>query len=313
VINFRYHVVSLVAVFLALAVGVVMGYGILGQPTVKTLQNRVDSVRDHLNETRAENDQLRSSLDRANSTLDAFSSFGVTDRLPNVSVIVLAVRDVSSDVAQQSVTLAQQARADAPGILWLEPKWALRGDGDPDALSKALGIPSRRKSPLREQGYRALARRLAEGPPPAGSEDLLENLVTQGFVSAEGVGSDDATVDIEGVGGPATRVLLVDRTGSSELPKSVVSPFSLAAADVKLPLVVGESYDEDQGVDRGSLLDPVLKNDALAQVVSTVDDVELVEGRIAAVLALADLGRNVVGHYGFGSGATGSAPKWWQP
>ena len=41
-INFRFHLISLIAVFLALAVGVVMGYSVLGQPTVDTLQGRVD-------------------------------------------------------------------------------------------------------------------------------------------------------------------------------------------------------------------------------------------------------------------------------
>jgi Copper transport outer membrane protein, MctB len=44
--------------------------------------------------------------------------------------------------------------------------------------------------------------------------------------------------------------------------------------------------------------------------VSTVDDLDLTEGRIAAVLALSDLGRNVVGQYGFGAGAEKSLPAW---
>ena len=43
-INFRFYLVSIVAVFLALAVGVVMGYGVLGQPTVKGLQSRIDTI-----------------------------------------------------------------------------------------------------------------------------------------------------------------------------------------------------------------------------------------------------------------------------
>ena len=57
-INFRFHLVSLVAVFLALAVGVVMGYGILGQPTVSGLQNRIDTVEANAEAKRAENEQL---------------------------------------------------------------------------------------------------------------------------------------------------------------------------------------------------------------------------------------------------------------
>jgi hypothetical protein len=47
--------------------------------------------------------------------------------------------------------------------------------------------------------------------------------------------------------------------------------------------------------------------------VSTVDDLDLTEGHVSAVLALADLGRNVVGQYGFGAGAQKSIPAWSSP
>jgi hypothetical protein len=44
--------------------------------------------------------------------------------------------------------------------------------------------------------------------------------------------------------------------------------------------------------------------------VSTVDDVELPEGRMAVALAGSDLGRQppVAGHYGYGEGATTALP-----
>jgi hypothetical protein len=45
--------------------------------------------------------------------------------------------------------------------------------------------------------------------------------------------------------------------------------------------------------------------------VSTVDGLERVEGGVAAVLALADLGRGVVGHYGIGDGTERQLPEWW--
>jgi hypothetical protein len=42
--------------------------------------------------------------------------------------------------------------------------------------------------------------------------------------------------------------------------------------------------------------------------VSTVDDVDLVEGRVATALALAGLGRGPRGQYGVGAGADGAVP-----
>ncbi len=310
-INFRYHVVSLVAVFLALAVGVVMGYGVLGQPTVRTLRNRINTVNNRIQETRNENQQLRDELDRANSTLESMAPFAGTDRLPSVSIVVLAVRDVGTEVAENTVTLARRAGADAPGIVWLESKWALREDGDPAALAKALGLPITRKAALRDQGYRALVRRLVEGPPATG-DDVLTGLVTQGFLSIDAVGNDNS-VGVAELGGFGTRALLVDGTSTSQLPRNVAGPLARAAVDAGLPLVVGEDHDDEAGRDRGVLLNPVLDTDALARQVSTVDDLERPEGQTAAVLALADLGRSVIGHYGYGDGADSSLPEWSQP
>ena len=43
-INFRFHVVSLIAIFLALALGVVIGAGVIDRGVVDTLNNRLDSV-----------------------------------------------------------------------------------------------------------------------------------------------------------------------------------------------------------------------------------------------------------------------------
>ena len=44
-IDFRYHLVSLVAVFLALAVGIVLGAGPLKEPIGATLTQRVQQLR----------------------------------------------------------------------------------------------------------------------------------------------------------------------------------------------------------------------------------------------------------------------------
>ncbi|MDR2252469.1 MAG: copper transporter, partial [Bifidobacteriaceae bacterium] len=57
-INFRYHVVSLVAVFLALAVGIVLGAGPLKEPIGATLAEQVSALR-------AEKDALRDQFQAA--------------------------------------------------------------------------------------------------------------------------------------------------------------------------------------------------------------------------------------------------------
>jgi hypothetical protein len=58
---------------------------------------------------------------------------------------------------------------------------------------------------------------------------------------------------------------------------------------------------------------PIVADDILAKKVSTVDNLEMIRGQVVSVLALADLGRNVVGHYGIGGDASLSVPEWWRP
>ena len=62
-INLRYHIVSLVAVFLAIALGIVMGSTVIDRAIVDGLQNRVESVNKRANGIDSENRTLRGQLD----------------------------------------------------------------------------------------------------------------------------------------------------------------------------------------------------------------------------------------------------------
>ncbi len=57
-IDFRYHLISIVAVLLALSVGIVMGTGVLGGPALEILNDKVDSVSQRNDELNAEIDEL---------------------------------------------------------------------------------------------------------------------------------------------------------------------------------------------------------------------------------------------------------------
>ncbi|RAD64859.1 copper transporter, partial [Burkholderia multivorans] len=67
-IDFRYHLVSLVSVFLALAVGIVLGAGPLKEPIGESLQSQVDALR-------ADRDDLRTKLDAANGNIAKQNEF----------------------------------------------------------------------------------------------------------------------------------------------------------------------------------------------------------------------------------------------
>ena len=95
-LDFRYHVASLVAVFLALIVGILVGVGISGRGFVdkserRKLENRIDRLQSRVDELSTENDSLRTAQlsDRAFVT-DAYPVL-MHDRLSGKHVAVIVV------------------------------------------------------------------------------------------------------------------------------------------------------------------------------------------------------------------------------
>jgi Copper transport outer membrane protein, MctB len=311
VINFRFHLVSIVAVFLALAIGIVMGYGVLGQPTVDTLQDRIDVVEANAEERRVENDELRAQLDQQGTAMEQSAPFAVSDRVGDVRALVLAVRGIDEDAVARVIELARRGGAEAPGIIWLESKWALESRDDVTALATALGLTATgKRAPLRADAFDALVTRLSTGASPIDT-DALRALVDAGFVTLDGAGTDaPAPASLGGIG---TRAVLVTGAAADVPARLVVTPIARVAVDEDLPLVAGELFpDGTEDAERGDSLTAIRDDDTLEAEVSTVDDVERVEGAVATVLALADLGRGVVGHYGVGDGTERQLPEWWQ-
>ena len=64
-INFRYHVVSLTAVFLALAIGLVVGTAALNGPVADSLRDQVTALSQDNSNLRDQQNQFREELNRA--------------------------------------------------------------------------------------------------------------------------------------------------------------------------------------------------------------------------------------------------------
>ncbi|GMU77350.1 MAG: hypothetical protein AMXMBFR46_01510 [Acidimicrobiia bacterium] len=309
-INFRFHVISLIAVFLALAVGVVMGYGVLGQPTVDTLQGRVDTVEARADAIRAENGELRADRARLEAIVEDVDEFAATHRLSGSTAVPVAVRGVDEDRVDQAVRLARRADAVVPGVVWLEPKWGIEREEDAAALARIVNTTATSRNAVRETAARALAARLAGGPAVAGRPDLLAELEAAGFVSTEEVdGVQFDAADFDGRGG---KVLLVGGNRAELEPSRGVLPLARALATAGTPVVVADDWHAvDGGPARGAGLAAIRDDDALAEQIATVDNLDAVEGPLTAVLVLGERGQGTIGHYGSGKGAGQAMPAWW--
>jgi len=174
-INFRFHVVSLIAIFLALALGVVIGAGVIDRGVVDTLNTRLDTVESNSERIKGENSELRDRNDQLEGFIGDSQPFAVSGRLLADDVGVIAVRGVDGDRVSAVITAAQQADATTTGTLWLEDKWALSDDDSVKALQDALGTTTKNKASLRAEGLQQLAQRLANPAPRPGKSARVES------------------------------------------------------------------------------------------------------------------------------------------
>ena len=109
-------------------------------------------------------------------------------------------------------------------------------------------------------------------------------------------------------------MFVVVSSAGAEVPNELVAlPFAtdLAQAAAHRVLAVEPAHDSPtrgQLPLRATFVGPLRQAPLTASRLSTIDDLEDVRGRVASVLALADLGQGKVGHYGLGPGATSQLP-----
>ena len=315
-INFRFHLVSLVAVFLALALGIVMGSTVIDRAIVDGLKNRIDDVEDRADARRKENLELERRL----ATLEGYAEQTVAHlvgrRLEGVPLIVVAIRGIDGDAVRTTAETLRYGGAALPGVVWIEPAFALPDAAARAKLGDAVGSPLRPGEDLRQATIEALARRLAYGPqlPPdvapglSGTEDLLVALTAAGFVSFDTLGG--AVVDLTAYPEAGARVLVIDGSGARVPTDMAALPLVRSVAVAGAPVAFGEVFrPTESGPARGDVVRGVRDDPALAALVATVDNLDNPRGRAAFALAVEELELGRAGHYGEGPGASGQLPE----
>lgn len=313
-INFRFHLVSLVAVFLALALGVVMGSTVIDRAIVDRLSAQIDSVKKRADAERAENRALRDQM-KGFETFVAQSQPQVTGRrLNQIPVTVVAVRGVPTEDVRAASDILKSAGALVPGVLWIEDAMSA---SDPSARAKlvqAMGDTGLATDDLRQVALEALGHRLATGgrvvtaaTPALSGIDTLVSLTEAGLVAFDTLGGGSVSLDSWPAAG--TRMLLIDGSQAHPPPGTVSLPMLRAAAAAGGRLALAEVFRPTATIKaRGSVVRGVREDAALSRVISTVDDLDDLRGRVALTLAVQELGTGRAGHYGEGPGASSQLP-----
>jgi hypothetical protein len=306
-INLRYHIVSLVAVFLALALGIVMGSTVIDRAIVDRLQASVESVGNRADRTADENRDLRGQLDLMRNFADEARDQLVESHLTGVPVLVVAVQGVERQPVEALQDALIKAEALSAGTVLLTNKLRLDNEGDIRSLAATLNVNPTSADALRN----TLVGRLT-GVLDGTSNDgnLMPALAQSGFVGYEPPASTSATATASTLGLTSfpvngLRVVLVSGAGAEVGDDRLARPLATAlsqSSPSRFRLVVAESGRDTPG-GRGVFVGLVRADGSLGSRVSTVDNLETPIGQAAVVLSLEALARSMTGHFGVGPGA----------
>jgi hypothetical protein len=305
VVSFRFHLVSLVAVFLALGLGVLTGTTVLNRGIVAQLQRQTDALSADLS-------GLRGDVARLRSESVVWSEFGeqlvpsvLAGRLSAVDAIVVT-QDGTDDGSIDGVERAlEEAGAEVLALLSVSERMALAADADRQELARIVGEEvTVDPAVLRARAAQMLADRLAGGPTGL---DELEELLRARFVLNQGPGLGDAALRDLGVPGQAVVVVAGGPEQSRVDPAGFLVPLVSALARRGAPVAAAEPA---VGEDQEPPFVTILRTDGeVSSRLATQDNVDQLPGQVSLVVALEDLLQGVAGHYGIKDGATALLPE----
>jgi hypothetical protein len=309
VINFRYHVVSLAAVFIALAIGLVVGTAAFNGPAADSLADQVAGMRNDNNKLRDEVNHLTEEAEQEERFATEALPGLIGTRLVGKRVLLITTTDAGKDyVDGVANALETVGGAKITGRLSITKKFV-----DPANKEELLDLVANlvgefKSSPVTglpansngvETSSALLAAMLIDRDPPVKSED--RGMVTTGYKDQAYVIGSEVTEPAEAVvvlaGAPYTEKDADKLNGGL---KTFVEQFDKVA-----PIVVaGEST-----AGAGNLVGTVRGDSALSKPVSTVDNAGSPQGRAAVLLALAEQLEGRAGHYGVAGGSASLLPK----
>lgn len=295
-VTFRFHLLSLTAVFLALAVGIAIGATVVDQATVNALQDRLNGVERNVADTRKKNAELEKDAGEWRRFAEQAGDELTEGRLNQVPVLVIGVRGMDDGPVDRFAESLTRAGALLEGTLWFTSKVNLDKADDVAELAAILGVPNGRPDELR----RAMVNRLSSAWAGSGEVSPLTQLLRARFIEFEKPPNLD--VDPLTVPRPDTRFVVASDVNADVVNEELAVPFA-AQLGTAFPSRV-------LAVESGaSFIGPLRQNEQAMTVLSTIDHLDDFRGRIAGVLAMQDLGNGKVGQYGHEAKASRLVPE----
>ena len=122
-IDFRYHLVSLISVFLALAVGVVLGAGPLQNSLGTALNDQVTSLRENRKATQTQLEQTEAAVNDRDGYITAAAAAYLPGTLDGKKVALAVLPDTESDDVEGITAQVEAAGGKISGRVSLTTAW----------------------------------------------------------------------------------------------------------------------------------------------------------------------------------------------
>ena len=306
-ISMRYHIVSLAAIFLALALGIVLGATKISSPILAGLQSDKTDLSSQNDTLSTDNTSLTARVSSDDKFATSVASLSVRGTLPNATVVLITTADADPSDRDAVLSLLDRAGAKVTAQIQLTANFADPSYADDLRTLSARVLPTGAKLPAVSQ----------VGAVAGG---LLGSVLLTDKAGKTVVKTDQATAALSafasggflqasGTVAPGRLVIILTGgavTGGSEADKAA------AIADLATQLkqsaggvVVAGSSGSDGAT---GTVGVIRANTASAAVVTTVDNVDTASGRLATVLGLVEQNGGGVGRYGFAASAQAQIP-----
>lgn len=311
-INFRYHVVSLTAVFLALAIGLVVGTAALNGPVADSLNQRVSELRKDNTQLRDQVSGLQEEVKKEEDFAAEMAQVVLPGRLTGRKVLMVTLPN-GRDQADQVRTMLTTAGATITGRIEMQDSFFLPGNAEEllylassaaQPTIPATGLPSN------SDGVETASALLAsgvldrtQGTPPSAADitALLTAYEKAKYISYADAGKDKVTEQAQAVVVVAGLPYVdKDSVQKDQAVVTMVSQFDKQGAVV----VAGN------GASDGNVVAAIRGDGALVKSISTVDNSNTPQGQVVAALATAEMvNQGKAGQYGLGAGAASMMPQ----
>jgi len=290
VISFRYHLVSIIAVFLALALGIVVGTTALNGPITTDLRKQVNTLKSDRTTLANQVKALQRQVSDAGQFAASFGSQLVQGTLTKQSVLLIGLPGARTSVEDGITKQVEAAGGNVSGHLELTEAYIdPRRSSDITSLvtsNHPIGLTLPEVSDAGQLGGALLAFVVLGKGERTDLSQVLGAFSELHMVSDGGKAVAPSTTVVVVGSGPLTSA---NYAASAEL--SLVTALQSAGGHVVVAGDLGSAT-------KGGIVAAVRGANGDKATVSTVDNADSAIGQVSTVLALADIIKSAVGHYG---------------